>query len=333
MEVVVFFDTGDMAKLLNPRVIITNMKCNSYISSLVYLTKKIRVNKPDIIISNKEAVNITSLIAHSLSRSNSKLLLIVNTNLTQHFNFEKNLRRTVIKLLTKLLFPFAKNIIGVSASVAADIHNYSKKENIKGFIYNPVISKKQIRDIMPKPKEFSSSNSKNILFIGRINPSKNIPFLLKSFQKALNKNNNLILNIIGTGPSSEVSKITQLIKDLQLSNNVVLLGYKDNVFEYLAHADLLVSPSLLEGFSNTIAEALSMGCPVISSSKTSGPPEILDNGKYGILINNFNEDDYGKAIINVLNSSVDKNLLKQRGSVFTIENIGPQYIALFKLLV
>lgn len=68
-------------------------------------------------------------------------------------------------------------------------------------------------------------------------------------------------------------------------NNVKFWGYQKNPYKYMSKADVFVCSSIREGFSLVTVEAMACGLPVVSTSCT-GPTEILENGKYGILVDN-----------------------------------------------
>lgn len=87
-------------------------------------------------------------------------------------------------------------------------------------------------------------------------------------------------------------------EQLEISDRVWMPGFVDNPYKYMAQADVFVMPSLYEGFSNAILEALACGVPVISTDHETGAREILapaseyrqkvkdriDLGDYGILV-------------------------------------------------
>ena len=86
-----------------------------------------------------------------------------------------------------------------------------------------------------------------------------------------------------------------------MSNHIHLLGYVKNPYPIMKQMNLFVCSSRSEGYSLVIAEALTLGLPVISMD-CSGPNELLDNGKYGILCNNYDD------LYQVLNFAItDKN--------------------------
>ena len=70
-----------------------------------------------------------------------------------------------------------------------------------------------------------------------------------------------------------------------------MTGSQNNPYPYIKNADLLVCASYFEGYNLTVAEALILGVPVLSTDCT-GPNEILDRGRYGMIVENSKEGLY-----------------------------------------
>jgi len=116
------------------------------------------------------------------------------------------------------------------------------------------------------------------------------------------------LIILGQGEEKEALE-TQIEKE-DLKDSVKLLGFQRNPYPFVAMSDLLVCSSRAEGYSLVIAEAMVLGVGIISTN-CSGPNELLDNGKYGLLVNN-EEDALYDAMLSVLkNHGMIKELKKQ----------------------
>ena len=90
------------------------------------------------------------------------------------------------------------------------------------------------------------------------------------------------------GEGSMHAKLENLIHINHLENMVTLLGFQRNPYPWIAGSDAFVCTSRAEGFSLVIAEAMVLKTPVFSVD-CSGPNELLDYGKYGILVENTEE--------------------------------------------
>ena len=90
------------------------------------------------------------------------------------------------------------------------------------------------------------------------------------------------LIIIGEGPEKQILK--NLVKKLNLQENVHFLGFRDDVVQWMINADIFVTASQVEGSPNSLIEAICLGLPSIATDCPTGPKEILNNGELGILI-------------------------------------------------
>ena len=91
------------------------------------------------------------------------------------------------------------------------------------------------------------------------------------------------LLVIGRGPAT--AEITAHARRRGVTDRVELLGFVDDPREYMAHATGFVLASEEEGFSQVLTEAMSTGCPVVSTDSLGGGPRfVTDNGRYGLLV-------------------------------------------------
>lgn len=115
--------------------------------------------------------------------------------------------------------------------------------------------------------------------VGRLVPVKNYPLLLRAI-RGLAANAVIIVVLVGDGP--ERTALMTMAQELGLGERVCFLGHRDDVFELLAAMDVFVLPSVSEGMSNTLLEAMAAGVPVIASD-VGGNPEIVRDGLDGLL--------------------------------------------------
>ena len=101
--------------------------------------------------------------------------------------------------------------------------------------------------------------------------------------------------IIGSG--KEQDKLCKYIEDNNLNNNVKILNNISNPYPYLLRSDLFILSSVFEGLPNVLLEAITLDKFVISTNCSTGPSEILLNGKGGILVPIKNFKKMAKNII------------------------------------
>lgn len=187
----------------------------------------------------------------------------------------------------RLTYQKYDKIVGVSKSVKS---TFEKKFNLKDrveVIYNPIDSKEI--NLRAGEKRIAVPNKEQglkIISIGRLERQKGYDRLIMGLKNIDNKKYPFHLWILGEG--SERSYLERLIKDNCLEEQVSLVGFQENPYAWLAMSDIFVCSSRAEGYSLAIAEAMILGLPILSVD-CAGPNELLDFGKYGILIQNTDE--------------------------------------------
>ena len=131
-------------------------------------------------------------------------------------------------------------------------------------------------------------NKLTVLSVGHLIEQKGYDRLLNAVKRLNGDGFCFDLWIAGYGDDEE--KLKEFANKNKLSN-ITFLGYQKNPYKFMSRADLYVCSSRYEGFNLTVAEALILEKPVISTDCT-GPSEILDGGKYGVLVDNSEEGLY-----------------------------------------
>ncbi len=211
------------------------------------------------------------------------------------------------KFFIKNIARYANSIICVSQSTKNDLEKILNRKienaivvyNAKSEIYNPIINKEEIKKIKAK---YNIDTDRYILFIGTIEPRKNIYRLISAFLKYLETipDSNLKLIIIGK-KGWYYSKVFELVRDSKYAGNIIFTGFVDEEEKpiLLKGSQFFIYPSLYEGFGIPVLEA--MGCGVLTiTSNVSSMPEIIKDG--GILINDpSSENEIFEALKTALN--------------------------------
>ncbi len=166
----------------------------------------------------------------------------------------------------------------------------------------------------------------NFAAVGRVSAVKNLETALHAM-KIFDPETRAVLNIIGTGPSLE--ELKALADELQLGDRVRFLGFKANIYDYLAHIDALLMPSLHEGLPYTILETMSLGTPIIASS-VGGLAEILEEGTTARLVSSGDTQGWAKAMMDLVKDPesaqiLGKNGLEKQAESFSLESMGQAY--------
>lgn len=131
------------------------------------------------------------------------------------------------------------------------------------------------------------TNGRKLISVGRLSEEKNYGRLLRAISK-LEEEYSLELWILGEG--KERAALERMIQELGIAS-VRLLGFRENPFVYMKNADLYVCASNTEGYNTAICEAVILGVPVITTD-CAGMGEILENGRYGRIVENTDEALY-----------------------------------------
>ena len=198
-------------------------------------------------------------------------------------------------LLYKNISRMANKIIVNSLEFKAE---YKKKFNIQTHcIYNPLNKNEIIKNSNKKIFfSFFKRNTINFISIGRLVDQKDQITILKSFKKLKEKTNyKFKLLIIGNGINKDF--LQEFIKKNNLSLNIKIMNYQTNPYPYIKKSEVLILSSLFEGLPNVLLESLSLKKFVISSDCPTGPKEILDYGKNGLLFKMNDENDLLRKIV------------------------------------
>ena len=190
-----------------------------------------------------------------------------------------------------------------------DFKKIIKKEfNINATtIYNP-LNKNEIIKLSKKKIKFSffKRNYLNLINVGRLEDQKDHLTLLKAI-KIVNERIKVKLLIIGNGKNQD--ELNKYINENNLNSAVKILNDIHNPFPYLCRSDLFILSSLFEGLPNVLLEAITLKKFVISTNCSTGPSEILLNGKGGILVPIKN---YKKMAENIIYCHRNKKILKKK---------------------
>lgn len=158
-------------------------------------------------------------------------------------------------------------------------YKYEKKFRLNNalLVYNP-IEKEYIKKFR---REYILKEKISLCAVGRLDKQKGFDRLITALGDL--KTYNFHLNIIGDG--FEKKSLINMVSNLGLNDYVSFLGYLKNPYVEMSKSHLLICSSRSEGFSLVIAEAMCLGIPILSTCCT-GPTELIENGKYGILVEN-----------------------------------------------
>ncbi len=143
-------------------------------------------------------------------------------------------------------------------------------------------------------------------FVGRLYPTKGCDVLIKASKKVVEKFGDLKVVVVGDGPQrGELEKLTL---KLGIRENIVFLGERRDVEGLIALFDVVVIPSIAEGFGLTILEATAAGKPVVASNVGGHPEAALGNTT---LVEPNSPDKLAEALMKVLDNPPSREVVEK----------------------
>jgi glycosyltransferase involved in cell wall biosynthesis len=168
--------------------------------------------------------------------------------------------------------------------------------------------------------------------VGRLDPVKDHSSLLRAFAPLARVGEPARLVIVGEGQMR--GEIETQIRELEIGDRVQMLGERQDVSEVLKAFDVFTLPSIAEGISNTILEAMASGLPVVAT-RVGGNVELVEDGASGRLVDSKDVP----ALTAALESYIRAPQLRiQHGSAgraraekkFSLDRMAAQYAALYR---
>ena len=333
VDLVLLKKQGQYLKQVPSNVRIVDLKAKKLLLSSHLIGSYLKREKPAVLISANERVNIMALLAKKLFRVKPKLIISVHVNNSEAMVRQgTSIYKKLVILVARRIYRWADKVVAVSKGVAGDVEKLFLVSRDKiDVIYNPVISK----DIDKKANEavdhpwLNQDRFPVVLGVGRLIRQKDFSTLIKSFYEIKKYIADAKLIILGEG--EERLKLEREINELELNDEVDLPGYVENPYSYMKKSEVFVLSSAWEGFGNVLVEAMAVGTPIVSTNCPSGPAEILEGGKYGPLVEVGDTKELAAAIINVLKDPSEPGILIRRAQEFSVDKAVTSYLKIFKV--
>ncbi|MGC8638503.1 MAG: glycosyltransferase family 4 protein [Isosphaeraceae bacterium] len=177
-------------------------------------------------------------------------------------------------------------------------------------------------ELLPRPR---------VIFTGRLHPQKNLPLLLEAWQQVARQTS---ANLILVGPGSEREALTALSNDLGIAQRVQFAGAVPDPAEHLRAADVFVLPSVAEGMSNSLLEAMATALPCVVSG-IGGNTDLVTDQETGRLVSGTSADAWAAALVELLQNPETGRLLgiaaRQRiDKHFSLRVVVDRYVDLYR---
>lgn len=277
------------SKIINLNCGKTNNKISKVYNMLKRIHKIRKIKRENNITHSISFLTVPNFI-NICTKLNDKTIVSIRNEMSK---IEKSF---IEKQMNKISCKKADIVVPVSKYVLYDQQiNYKTNPKKMKVIYNfydqEYINKRKEEEIKEELAK-KIIGSKIVLTIGRLEEQKGQWHLIRAFSKVVKEIPNAKLIILGEGSLKKY--FYELIKELNLEENVYIIDFDSNPYKYMNVSELFVLSSLYEGMPNVVLEAMTCGLPIISTDCNGGPREILaPNTNLKKKTNSIGNEEYG----------------------------------------
>ena len=245
---------------------------NNFARSLM-LRKVIRRAKPDIVIGMMTSANVLVVLASLGLRLPT---IVCERTYPPHLPVGELWSR-----LRRWTYPLASRVTMLTSEGLNWLHR--EIPSARGVVMpNPIPYPLPVNAPELAPDSVVTGQRKMLLAVGRMTEEKGFSGLIRAFAALANQHPQWDLVILGDGPLR--STLSEQIQALGLSTRVLMPGRAGNVGAWYERADLYVLSSRVEGFPNTLGEAMAHGCAAVSFDCDTGPRDLIRHEVDGLLV-------------------------------------------------
>ena len=283
---------GPFLVKVSPQVRVENLniKKNTLLgklSTIFRLASYLKSNQPNAIMSALDVPNVQLVLAARLARFRGLVVISQRATVRAAYQICGFFHRRAYFELMRICYPLADMVICNSSATADEVCALFKlsRSHVISILNSVNIEKvEHLSNVELSDRWVFQQNTPLIVSVGSVTPLKDRSTLIRAFA-LVNKQRPSRLAIVGPfhEPEEQI-KITSLISELGLSEQVRLTGFDPNPYRWMKRAAVLVSSSLTEGCPNQLLEALSLNIPIVATDCPGGTSEVLQNGKWGRLV-------------------------------------------------
>jgi L-malate glycosyltransferase len=180
-------------------------------------------------------------------------------------------------------------------------------------------------ELLPRPR---------VMFTGRLHPQKNLPLLLSAWTEVVRSSP---ANLILVGPGPDRRQLTELAGSMGIADKVQFVGAVDKPADYLRAADIFVLPSVAEGMSNSLLEAMATALPCVVSG-IGGNTDLVADGHTGRLVSTADADAWSRTLLEVLGNPAEMRRYGEAArrridEQFALNVVVDRYLELYRRLL
>lgn len=293
------------------------------------LPRMVARTRPDAVISNIWPLTAVSAVAlRRVSKAMRPRLLLTEHAMLSNQYAEWSMKTRIGLRASQIVATRLADIrIGVSQAVAEDWANLAQMNPAQfSVVHNPVpqLTAPSSEERRRAKEMWGPKRGRRIISVGNLKKVKNHGLMIEAFAKIHTPNDKLI--ILGEG--DQRNALERQIKDLGLTEDVLLPGFCANPTSYYETADLFAMTSTSEGFGNVLVEAMHAGLPIVSTDCPGGPAHILNGGEFGALVPLGDVSALSQAMEHSLRNRRPADVLKNRAKEFSVKKAADAYLSL-----
>lgn len=241
-----------------------------------------------------------------LAKKIPEKLVIYHGTYYSDFNVQYNKK---CRIFDRFFLPrYLKNNIcfDTKSNLSAEFLRKKRIENVTSVGVGIDLKQLQARellqsDISQRLKELKESNKKIITYIGRIEPRRNIEFLLDVFKAVRDKEKDAILVLIGKGSEKYTKQCLEHIKVLGIAKSIIYKEYMKQEFlpAVYSFSDVFLLPTRYEIFGMVLLEAMYFHVPVVTTYN-GGSDMLIEDNYSGIILSDFDITKWRDSVLKIL---------------------------------
>lgn len=306
---------------LDKRVHLASLESQRSFLTVYGLIKKIRIFEPSQILVIGLSNMLPVLVAAKFTRFKGRMIQRISSSPSGMQTTYPRYLRWIKSTVFKLGFFRADIIIALTRAMEEELVRVWSVPAVKiSYIPNGIIIREESPVRRPQRPPI-------ILCVARLAPEKNHALLLRAFSM-LRVRRDCCLHLAGDGPLRE--KLQTLATELGVAEDVVFHGHIGCVGAAFSTASFVVLSSRREGFPNVLIEAMASGCPVVATDCPTGPREIINSQKVGLLAQIDDHEDLAIKMEQALLRGFDVNNLVERAEHYSYERMAEGVRYLFR---
>lgn len=269
--------------------------------------------QPDVLVTRQVHMNLLAIASAWVARRCGwRGRLVVGHDHPLDLSHQENWRDN--KYLARRLYPLADLITAVSPAVADDaVVSFGVPYERIVMVPNPI---DRFDQHQPPPHPWLSDGAPTFVTVGRLVNYKRMDLVVDAVTAS---SPDARLLIIGRGAAADT--IAGHVRARGVGHRVEMLGFVEDPRRYMSHATGFVLASEEEGFSQVLTEAMSTGCPVITTDAHGGGPRfVTQDGSFGLLVDRGDADglaDAARRLIDPSQRQVWSDRARRRAAEFS----------------